>query len=43
MKFEPFYPDMGETEVYDFPALEKQGVTDVFTNNADLYCARVED
>ena len=43
MKFEPFYPDMGETEVYDFDDLARQGVTDIFTNNADLYCKRVED
>ena len=43
MKFEPFYPDMGETEVYDLADLESQGITDIFTNNADLYCRKVED
>ena len=39
-QFEPFYPDGGDIEIQDLPALEAVGVTDIFTNAPELYVSR---
>ncbi|MBR2668722.1 MAG: metallophosphoesterase [Solobacterium sp.] len=36
-QFEPFYPNEGELEIQNLEVLEKQGVTDIFTNAPEKY------